>query len=102
MAGNANSGKKAGGKDFAPRVRSMFDRALEKLELKGDADKLMEAALKEDFVGTIQRMSAYAPKPVDMTLDQTVTVDSTMLGDEVLSALFERRQDEQERSKQVH
>jgi len=82
-------GRKAGGKDFAPRVRSMFDRALEKLELKGDADSLMEKALTEDFVGTIQRMSGYAPKTLDMTLDQQVTIDTTTLSREVVEAIYQ-------------
>ena len=82
-------GKKAGGKDFAPRVRSMFDRALEKLELKGDADKLMEQALTDDFMGTVQKMASYAPKQVDMTLDQQVTIDTTQLTREVIESLYQ-------------
>jgi hypothetical protein len=81
-------GRKAGGKDFAPRVRSVLDRALEKLELKGDADKLMEQALKDDFIGTLQRMAGYAPKTVDMTLEQTVLLDTTQLTTDVLNTMF--------------
>ena len=53
----------------------MFDRALEKLELKGDADKLMEKALTDDFVGTIHRMASYAPKQLDIA--QTITLETT-------------------------
>jgi hypothetical protein len=88
MAGNKNSGRRAGGPDFSGRVRSLFDRSLEKLELKGDADKLMQAALKDDFIGTIQRMASYAPKQVDMTLEQTVLLDTTQLTTDVLNTMF--------------
>jgi hypothetical protein len=102
MAGNSNSGKRAGGKDFAPRIRSMFDRALEKLELRGDADKLMEAALKEDFVGTVQRMAAYAPKQVDMSVDQTVTIDTTQITEETLRGLFTSNDTDKGTSPELH
>jgi len=102
MAGNSNSGKRAGGRDFGPRVRSIFDRVLEKLELRQDADKLMEKALLDDFVGTIQKMSQYAPKQVDIALEQTVSLDTTKVSQDILQALFEGRRDEQERTKRLH
>ena len=66
------AGRKPGGRDFAPRVRSCIDRVLEKLEAKGDADILMEQALKEDFVGTLQKVASYAPKQVEAVITSSI------------------------------
>jgi hypothetical protein len=67
MAGNANSGKRAGGRDFAPRVRCAFDRVLEGMESRKELDPLLLAAMKEDPIGTISKMASYAPKQLDIT-----------------------------------
>jgi hypothetical protein len=66
MAGNQNSGRRPGGKDFAPRARSVIDRVIAKLEANGDADRLLEAAFIDDFVGTLQKVAPYAPKVIDL------------------------------------
>lgn len=96
-------GKRAGGKDFAPRVRSLVDRVLEKLQLDGDAEELLEQAFRDDFAGTLKAMSAYAPKQVDMSLDQQVSLDTTQLSREVLTEMFsEKSRRDAESDKQVH
>ena len=65
-------GRRLGGKDFAPRVRSVVDRVLEKLEKAGDADKLMEAALREDYIGTLAKIASYAPKQVEHHIEASI------------------------------
>ena len=105
MAGNSNSGRRPGGKDFAPRVRSSIDRALEKLEDTGEADTLLMAAFRDDFVGTLQKMAAYAPKVVDMSLETTVSVDTTQLSQAILQEMFaekEKRDTTQPSDRQIH
>jgi len=81
-------GRKAGGKDFSPRVRSLFDIAIRETLDDGTLLPKLKAQLREDPAGTIQRMSGYAPKQVDMTLDQQVTIDTTKLTREVVEALY--------------
>ncbi len=88
MAGNKNSGRRAGGTDFSPRVRSIVDQVLEKMEKAGDARALLEAQFREDFAGTLRAVASYAPKQIDMTLDQQVTIDTTKLTREVVEALY--------------
>jgi hypothetical protein len=104
MAGNKNSGKRPGGKDFSPRVRSLFDRALEKFEKTGDAEVAMQKALQDDFIGTLQRMAAYAPKQVDMSLEQVTPVDTTALSPALLKEMFEERmkRDSEGSDKRIH
>jgi hypothetical protein len=63
-------GKRAGGKDFAPRVRSLVDQVFNKLEENGDARDLLEKQFKEDFAGTLRAVAAYAPKQIDMSVNQ--------------------------------
>ena len=70
-------GRKAGGKDFAPRVRSLFDIALKEMIADGTLLPKLKKQLADDPAGTIQRFAGYAPKQVDMTLDQHVTIDRT-------------------------
>ena len=65
-------GRRAGGRDFAPRVRSCIDRVLEALEQSGDADALMEAAFREDYVGTLAKVAAYAPKQVEAVITSSI------------------------------
>jgi hypothetical protein len=62
-------GRRAGGRDFAPRVRSAVDRVLEELEKNGDADKLIKAQLENDFAGTIAKFAAYTTKHIDITTE---------------------------------
>ncbi len=81
-------GRKAGGKDFSPRVRSLFNIALKELLASGKLLPKLKEQLLEDPAGTIQKMSGYAPKQVDMTLDQQVTIDTTKLTREVVEALY--------------
>ena len=59
--------KRAGGRDFAPRVRSIVDRVVEKLEKGGDADRLLEDQLREDYVGTLAKLAHYTTKQIDVT-----------------------------------
>ena len=66
MAGNKNSGRRAGGTDFSPRVRSIVDQVLEKMEKAGDARALLEAQFREDFAGTLRAVASYVPKQIDM------------------------------------
>ena len=77
MAGNKNSGKRVGGKDFSPRVRSLFDIAIKEALADGSLLKKLKQQLLEDPAGTIQRMAQYAPKQHDINVEQTVTVQST-------------------------
>jgi len=103
MAGNGNSGRRAGGKDFSPRARSIIDQVLEKMQGNGDARKLLEAQFNEDFAGTLRAVAAFAPKQVDMTLDQQVSVDTTQLSKDVLTEMFSQKEiREQGSDKSVH
>ena len=61
-------GRRAGGRDFAPRVRSVVDRVLEALQKNGDADKLLGRQFRDDFAGTLRALSAYVPKQLDVDL----------------------------------
>lgn len=88
MAGNSNSGRRSGGKDFSPRVRSLVDQVLEKMQESGDARKLLEAQFTEDFAGTLRAVAAFAPKQVDMAIDQQISIDTTQLSREVVEALY--------------
>ena len=81
-------GRRAGGKDFAPRIRSMVDRVLEKMHDTGKAEELLTKAFNEDFVGTARAMAAYAPKQVDIDLEQNVSIDTTALSKDVLNEMF--------------
>ena len=83
----------------------MVDRALERLEKTGDAEKYIDRALKEDFVGTLQRLASYAPKQVDMSLEQTVAIDTTQLSKEILREMFtekEKREGPAASPQQIH
>jgi hypothetical protein len=85
-------GKRAGGKDFSPRVRSIIDQVLETMEKSGDARKLLKKQFEDDFAGTLRAVASFAPKQVDMTLDQQLTVDTTQLSKDVLTQLFSQEQ----------
>jgi TnpA family transposase len=86
-------GRKAGGKDFSPRVRSIVDQVLEKMEKGGDARKLLEKQFREDFAGTLRAVAQYAPKQVDMSLTQTVSVDTTQVTDEILQQIINAKRE---------
>ncbi len=95
-------GRKAGGKDFSPRVRALFDIAIKELLASGKLLPKLKEQLLNDPAGTMQRMAQYAPKQVDMKIDQAVTLDTTAMADNVLEEIFNRRRDEQEHSKHIH
>ena len=98
-------GRKSGGKDFAPRVRSFFDRELEAFIKTPSASKQMQQALRDDLVGTCAKMAAYAPKVVDMSLETTVSVDTTQLSEAILQEMFaekESRVTTQAVDRQIH
>lgn len=103
MAGNKNSGRRPGGRDFTPRLRSLIDRVLQNWDNSGKAEKALNAALEEDFVGTLQRLSAYAPKQVDMAVEQSLSIDTTQLSAEALQVIFaERERRESDSDKSIH
>ncbi len=77
-------GRKPGGKDFSPRVRSLFDHAIREELKNGTLLDTLRQQLREDPVGTMQKMAPYAPKQVDVDMQQTVTVDTTQLSDQLL------------------
>jgi hypothetical protein len=81
-------GRKAGGKDFSPRVRSLFDIAIRESLADGTLLSKLKEQLRDDPVGTMQKMAGYAPKQVDMTLEQTVLLDTTQLTTDVLNTMF--------------
>lgn len=62
-------GRKAGGKDFAPRVRSLFDIALKELLASGKLLPKLKEQLLSDPAGTFRAMSAYAPKQVELSVN---------------------------------
>jgi hypothetical protein len=84
-------GRKAGGKDFSPRVRSLFDIAIKETLANGTLLPKLKEQLLEDPAGTIQKMSGYAPKQVNMDIDQKVTVDTTKASAEDWSIVAEIR-----------
>lgn len=86
MAGNKNSGRRPGGKDFAPRMRSAIDRVLAKLEEGGDIDKLLEAAIREDIVGAMAALAKYAPQQIE------AKIEGASLSDYVLAQAAKRRE----------
>ena len=96
-------GKRAGGRDFAPRVRSLVDRVLENWNDTGKAEKALNEALEADFVGTLQRLASYAPKQVDMAVEQSLSIDTTQLSAEALEAIFaEKERREQDSTGPIH
>ena len=72
MAGTKASGKRPGGRDFAPRVRSAFDRVLAKLEQGGDIDILIEEQLRADCVGTLAKAAGYVPKQIEAVITNSI------------------------------
>jgi len=90
MAGNSNSGRRPGGRDFGPRVRSIVDRVLERLEANGDVDRLLTQAFEDDFPGTLRAVAAYAPKIID------ATVSGAKLEDFVLGKVQDQQNDSSE------
>ena len=86
-------GRKAGGKDFSPRVRSLFDIAIKETLADGSLLPRLKEQLREDPAGTIQRMSGYAPKQHDIDVNQSLSLDTTKLTREVLEALYTTKDD---------
>ena len=95
-------GRKAGGKDFAPRVRSIVDRVLENLEDTGKAEKLLKEQFESDFAGTLRAVSAFAPKQIDVDVEKTVSIDTTELTQEVLQELFAEKAQRAGSDRAVH
>lgn len=83
-------GKRAGGRDFAPRVRSAVSRVLECLEEKGDLDALLMDAMQKDLVGTLSALAKYAPQQIDMAVENA-PIDTTSLSPDILHTIFEER-----------
>jgi len=96
MAGNKNSGRRAG-KDFGPRVRGLFNIAIKESIADGSLLPKLKRQLKDDPAGTFRAMAAYVPKQVDMTVDQRVTVEGTEVTqtDMAIIRALKEAQDEQ-------
>jgi hypothetical protein len=56
------AGRKRGGKDFAPRVRSAVDPVIKRLEKNGEIDSILLQAIREDPINSLQKLASYAPK----------------------------------------
>ena len=91
MAGNKNSGRKAAGPDFSGRVRAAFHRTLQEAVDNHKLDELLLAQVLEDPLGAMNKMAPYAPKQVDMTLEDKTPVDTTALSPALLKEMFEER-----------
>ena len=68
-------GRKAGGKDFAPRVRSLVERVVAKLEQNGDAEKLLREQFEADFAGTLSKLQSYAIKQGSLEINGTLSLE---------------------------
>jgi len=96
MAGNKNSGRRAG-KDFGPRVRGLFNIAIKESIANGSLLPKLKKQLSDDPVGTFRAMAAYVPKQVDMSVDQQITVKGTEVTktDMAIIRALQEAQDEQ-------
>lgn len=66
----AKAGRPKGTSDIAPKIRSYFKRAIEKLEKKGKPlDDLIVEALENDLKGTLTALSKYVPTEIDLNTD---------------------------------
>ena len=67
------SGRTAGSRDVAPKVRGAFKRALLVLDGEQEAGsgltELLVASLKEDVKGTLGAISKFVPKELDIDAD---------------------------------
>jgi len=50
----------------------LVERVVAKLEKNGDADKLLEAQIRDDMAGTLQKLSPYAPKQVEALVTHSI------------------------------
>jgi hypothetical protein len=66
------AGRKPGGKDFAPRVRSAVDRVIKRLEKNGEIDSILLQAIREDPINSLQKLASYAPKQLEATVTHTI------------------------------
>ena len=81
--------RRAGGKDFAPLVRSALYRAIE--DPKVDLQALITKHLLEDPIGTLRQLSAYTSHKIDITMERTLTTRFEDIPPEDLALLREMR-----------
>ena len=79
----------------------VLTKAIELHDLCVKAEQYSNAAKALDTVGKHVNIQAFSEKQV---IEHTgnISHDTTAMGNDILSALFERRRDDKERSKQVH
>ena len=97
------AGRPKGRSDIAPKVRAAIIRAIDNLGTKKGKglDQILAEQLEKDPISTLNMISKYCPKEIEMAVTKTVAQDMT--DEELDEAIAIARKEEKTTSKEnVH